>query len=214
MFHNIFSKKQEKQVQKLKIIIDNREKQSLVPAELAKLNFQIEFQQLSLGDYIVNNTIIERKTFNDLQSSIISKRIFSQLGDLQKTNSLLIIEKSTEERVIMHQNAIRGFFLSLATEFKVPFIFSENEKETALYLSILTKKPINRDISIRQSRSFLSVEQQKQFILEGFSGIGPKTAKRLIEKYKSLNKIFSLNKEELAQIIGKKAEDFTKILSE
>ena len=140
-FYNIFSKEKNKEEkkEKVKIIIDNREKNSLVPSELIALNFNIQFEQLTLGDYIVNNHIIERKTLNDLQSSIINKRIFSQLQDLQQTNSLLIIEKGQNNTQIIHPNALKGFLLSLSTDYKVPFIFSEDEKDTALYISILAR---------------------------------------------------------------------------
>lgn len=212
MFHNIFSNKKTKPIIKNRIIIDNREKQSLVPSELAKLGFEIHFQQLQLGDYILNGTIIERKSFQDLQSSIIDRRIFSQIQDLKKTNSLLIIEISGEKR--LHPNAIRGFLLSLTQDYQIPYIISENEKETAKYISILSNKDKNSNLSIRQTRSNLSIEEQKQFILEGFPGIGPVSAKKLLEKYKSLSSIFNADKKEIEEILGKKADIFFKTLSE
>lgn len=210
-FFNIFSAEKIPKKEKIEIIIDNREKNSLVPTELIKLNFNIQFKQLSLGDYIVNNTIIERKSFSDLQSSIINKRIFSQLKDLQQTNSLLIIEGKSN--LFIHENAIRGFLLSLATESKIPFIFSDNEKDTALYISILAKKPLNKEISLREIRSSLSKEEQKQFILEGFPGIGPSTAKKLLKEFKSLRNIFNAEEKDLEKILGKKLSSFKSLLS-
>lgn len=214
-FYNIFSKekKQEEKKEKVKIIIDNREKNSLVPSELIALNFNIEFQQLNLGDYIVNNHIIERKTLNDLQSSIINKRIFSQLIDLQQTNSLLIIEKGINNTQIIHPNALKGFLLSLSTDYKVPFIFSEDEKDTALFISILAKKQIDKEISLRHSRTQLTETQQKQFILEGFPNIGPVSAKKLIKEFKSLKNIFNANEQDLEKILGKKVKDFLELIN-
>ncbi|MEK6910878.1 MAG: ERCC4 domain-containing protein [Nanoarchaeota archaeon] len=213
-FFNIYSSEKTPKKEKVKIIIDYREKNSLVPSELMALNFEIQFQQLPLGDYIVNNTIIERKTLSDLQASIMNKRIFFQLTDLSQTNSLLIIEGNKETSTnIIHPNALKGFLLSLSTEYKVPFIFSENEKDTALYISLLARKPINKEISLRQTRSFLSEEEQKQFILEGFPGIGPSTAKKLLKEFKSLKNIFNASQEDLEKIIGKKAFAFFKILN-
>ncbi len=47
-----------------------------------------------------------------------------------------------------------------------------------------------------------------QFILEGFPGIGPKTAKKLLEELKTLKKIFNSPDKKLQKIIGKKAETF------
>jgi len=211
-FFNIFSSKKEKKEDKSKIIVDFRERNSLVPSELIKLNFEIEFKQLSLGDYLVKGKVIERKTFSDLQSSIINKRIFSQLNDLDPEHSILIIEGSSEK--FIHENAIRGFLLSLAVSYKIPFLFSEDEKETATYISLLAKKEDKRDISLRHTRSGLTTEQRKQFILEGFPGIGPKSAKKLLDRFKSLENIFNAPEEELREMLGKKAESFTNLLKD
>ena len=213
-FHNIFSVKktnEKNKETKETIIVDNREKNSLVPSELINLNFNIEFKQLEIGDYIVKGTIIERKTFSDLQSSIINKRIFEQLKNMQNKDSLLIIEGFSNK--FIHENAIRGFLLSLATEFKVPFIFTENEKETAIYISILAKKEKNNNISLRQKRISLTKAEQQQFILEGFPGIGITTAKNLIKEFKSLKNIFTAKKEDLEKVIGKKSDNFFNILN-
>src|SRR3972149_6412662 len=48
--------------EKPKIIVDYREKNSMIPAELISNGCEIEFQNLSVGDYVVENTAIERKT--------------------------------------------------------------------------------------------------------------------------------------------------------
>lgn len=216
-FYNIFSKKENKEekTEKIKekplIIVDNREKQSLVPSELVSLNHQIQFEQLQIGDYLVNGTIIERKTFSDLQSSIINKRIFTQLKNLKDKKSLLIIEGKSE--LFIHENALRGFLLSLATEFKIPFIFSKNEKDTASFLSILAKKQTNKEISIRHSPRLSSKKEIQQFILEGFPSIGPATAKALLKEFKSLNAIFNATEEQLKPILKSKTGDFKSLLN-
>ena len=74
-FFNIFSNKKIKENKKT-IIADNRERNSLVISELVKLNHEVQFEQLEIADYLVNNIAIERKTKSDLASSIIDKRIF------------------------------------------------------------------------------------------------------------------------------------------
>jgi len=51
-----------------------------------------------------------------------------------------------------------------------------------------------------------------QFILEGFPGIGPTTAKKLLKKFKSIKKIINASEEELKEILGKKTETFLKII--
>jgi len=210
-FFNIFSKEKEKEIRK-KIIIDNREKNSLVPSELVKLGFQIEFTQLSIADYIINNIAIERKTINDLKSSIINKRIFSQLENLkQYPFYFLIIEGINDEDIysgIIHENALRGFILSASLDYQVPIIFTQNERDTAKYLSILSNKSDKKDISIRAKKTFQTREGQIQFILEGFPNIGPVKAKALLKKFKSIKNIVNADEKELEHILGKRVKEF------
>src|SRR3989344_4460464 len=149
-FFDIFSKEKVKEEKKIKIVVDNREKNSLVISELMNMGFELEFTQLAVGDYIVNGVAIERKTISDLKSSIINKRIMQQLIELrQYENAILIVEGIIEDDLysgIIHENAFRGFLLSVALEFKVPIIFTYNEKDTAKYLYVLAKKQ-KKDVS-------------------------------------------------------------------
>ncbi|MEM4625420.1 MAG: ERCC4 domain-containing protein, partial [Candidatus Pacearchaeota archaeon] len=97
----IFSNKSRMQNKKKeeikKIFIDNREKNSLVPSELINLGLEIEFKQLEVGDYLIGNTVIERKTINDFLSSMINKRMISQIENLKiNENPLLILEGISE----------------------------------------------------------------------------------------------------------------------
>lgn len=213
---NIFSKQKESRKEKLKIQIDHREKNSLVPSELAK-NFEIEFKQLPVADYIIKDTAIERKTISDLKASIINKRIVQQLLELKQYPShLLLVEGIIDEDLYsspgIHENALRGFLLSVALEFQTPIIFTHNEKDTARYLYVLARKTEKPESGIRASKILKDEKQQKQFILEGFPNVGGTKAKALLEKFGSLEKIFTADEEELSSILGKRAKDFKKIL--
>jgi ERCC4-type nuclease len=215
-FHNIFSKeKPEDEKQKPKIIIDNHEKNSLVPSFLCKLNLNIEFTDLKVADYIINDIAIERKTIPDFKSSIINKRLLFQINELkQYPNALIILEGISNFSLYegtIHENAFRGFILSILIEHKIPIVFTEDEEDTARYLSVLAKKTKKAEISFRQKIP-LTKDEQKQFILEGFPGIGPATANKLIKEFKSLNNIFKASEKELEEILGKKAESFKGIL--
>lgn len=218
-FNNIFSKekpqKEKENKNKPKVIIDNHEKNSLVPAFLCKLECEIEFKDLKVADYIVNNTAIERKTIPDFKSSIISKRMQFQLEELkQYEKAILIVEGISNFDLyegIIHENALRGFVLSTVLEHKIPIVFTEDEEDTARYLSVLAKKKEKAHISLRSKIPFTG-EEQKQFILEGFPGIGPAMAKKLLLKFKSVKNIINAQEEELKEILGKKTKTFTNLL--
>lgn len=215
---NIFSSKKSSPSKKIKIIIDNREKNSLIPAFLEEQGFEIEWKQLPVADYLVKDTAVERKTVSDLKSSIINKRIISQLLELKQYSShLLLVEGILDEDLYssgIHENAFRGFLLSVALEFQTPIIFTHNEKDTAKYLSVLAKKQTKSEPGIRASKILLTKEEQIQFILEGFPNVGPAKAKALIEKFHSLQNIFSATEQELEDILGKRAKEFKNLVEE
>ncbi len=215
VFHNIFSKKSIKEKTSQIIIIDNREKNSLVISELISLNAKIELKQLEVADYIIGNTAIERKTISDLISSMLNKRLFPQLENLkQYENCLLIIENYQNldlKETKLNENAIRGLLLSISLDYKIPIIFTKDEKDTAMFLSLIAKKK-KTEISLR-AKLKIKDSQRLQFILEGFPNIGPKTAKKLLKKYKTIKSIINAQKEEIKFLIGKKADKFIELIN-
>lgn len=212
---NIFSKKKspKKDISKQKIIVDYREKNSLLYSELIGLNLEIEVKELKVADYLVNNIAIERKTVSDFISSLLNKRLLKQLEEMfQYKNRLLIIEGVDEQELYpelggIHPNAIRGFLLSILLKYKTPILFSKNYEDTAKFINILAKKK-EKESSLNVTKKTLNKKERLQFILEGFPGIGPKNAKKLLEKFKTLKNIFNASEEELEKTIGKKAEVF------
>jgi ERCC4-type nuclease len=216
---DIFSKKERKEnpirEESQKIIMDYREKNSFIYSELIHLGLEVEIRELKVADYLVNNIAIERKTVSDFLSSMINKRLAFQLNDLQQyENKLLIIEGIEEHELYsdknkegINSNAIRGFLLSIALKHKVPFIFTKNEEDTARFINVLARKK-ETESSLNVMKKSLNKKEQMQFILEGFPGIGPKTAKKLLEEFKSIKGVLNASKEELTKSIGKKADIF------
>lgn len=219
---NIFSKKNKnkKNKPKSKIIIDYREKNSLVISEIKKLEMNYEIKELKIGDYIINNIIIERKTINDFIESMKNKRLLKQIENLkQYKKPLLIIEgleqewlyNEKEERI--HSNAIRGFILSILLKHNIPIIFSKNPQDTAKYISVIAnKKQTNMSLNIK--RKTLNKKEQMKFIIEGFPGIGPKTSEKLLDEFKTIKNIINAPEKELEKILRKKTKFFKEIIKE
>lgn len=223
-FLDIFGKrktKKERIIEKPKVEVDYREKNSLVGTSLIALGMDVEFKELKVADYLVKGVAIERKTILDFISSVKNKRLQNQLEELQQyPNKLLIIEGIEEEELYsddffekekmgMHPNAIRGLLLSILLKHKIPIIFTKDAKDTAKFIAVLAKKPEKEmETSLNISKKTLNKKQRLQFILESFPNIGPKTAKKLLKEYKTLAQIFNAPLDELKEKIGKKAEIF------
>ena len=202
-----------------KIIVDYREKNSLVISEIISHVILVEFKALKVADYLVNDIAIERKTILDFISSMKNKRLINQLEELgQYKNRLLIIEGIDEQELYtdsdeitgMHPNAIRGFLLSILLKYKTPIIFSKNYEDTAKFISILSKKK-EKEPSLNVTKKTLDKKESKQFIIESLPGIGPKNAKKLLNKFKTIKNIFNSSQEELKDVaLGK--QKFSKLL--
>jgi len=222
---NIFSKKRTiiPKKERRRIIVDYREKNSLVISELISLGIEVEFKELKVADYIAGNIAIERKTVSDFLSSMINKRLLGQLDSLkQYPDNLLIIEGIDEHELYndenpagtgINANAIRGFLLSITLRHKIPIIFTKNSEDTAKYISILLNKK-EKEISFNAKKKSRNKKEQLQFIMEGFPGIGPKTAKKLLAEFKTIKNIANASEEELKKCIGKKAETMIKLINE
>ena len=216
-FYDIFSKKKLKEKSHIsqKIIIDNREKNSLVISELMSLGIKVELKQLEVADYIIGDIAIERKTISDLISSMTHKRIFSQLENLRQYESPLVIVEGYDnlnlKETNLSENAIRGLLLSILLDYKVPIIFTKDPKETAIYITLLAKKK-KTEFSLR-SKIQMSDNLRLQFIIEGFPSIGPITAKKLLSKHKTIKEIINTSEDELKSLLGKKADRFIELLN-
>ena len=215
---DIFSKRKikEEQPPTTEIIIDTREKNSMIHANLIELKANIKKEKLEIGDYQINNIVLERKTISDFLNSLYSKRLFEQISNLkQYEKKAIILEGDLRDAPEEKINSIKGILLSIKLNFQIPILNTTNEKDTArLLLTIARQQDKKTKVSIRKSRIEKTISEQKQFILEGFPEIGPTKARRLIEKHRTLKEIFNLNEEELLETIDEIAtEKFLKMLN-
>ena len=61
--------------------------------------------------------------------------------------------------------------------------------------------------------NYISNTKQKEFILESFPNIGPKTAESLLKRFKTLNNIFSAKSNQLYPILKSKTNNFINLLN-
>jgi Fanconi anemia group M protein len=229
MLHDIFSlenkskenfaklEKTTKISEKPIVIADIHEKDSLIFPELIKNNIDLKITYLEIADYIIGNTAIERKTINDFISSLLSKRLFEQLLQMQGyKNTILILEGEFNDCYNkININSLRGFIISIITDFKMNILYTKDYFETASYLITLANREIKdkKEFSLH-SKIPRSIPEQKRYILESFPRIGPKTSKKLISEYKTLKNIFNADKNMLKTILKSRVDDFLKLLND
>ncbi len=213
-----------------KIIVDQRERSSGIVKELTKHNIEVEIKQLEIADFIIQSKSledkialigIERKTKQDFLNSIIDKRIITQLITLKENFDipLLIIEGSENIYAVrnFHPNSIRGMLASIAIDFQIPILQTENTRDTAALLAIIAKrleKPV-KNISLIKKRKPLTLKEQQEYIIESLPGIGPTIAKNLLKKFKTVKKVINAKEDHFKKVkkIGpKKIKEIKKII--
>ncbi len=196
------------------IVADIHEKNSLVISELHKsTQVRLEIKSLKIADYIINDIAIERKTVQDLISSMINKRLIQQLTQMQSyKKSLLIIEGDLDEVINEENNiskALRGLLVSISTNYQTSIIRTQDYEDTAKYLITLAKQQIKPKTEISlHSRIPKTKKEQKSYILESFPNIGPTKAKQLLKKFKTVQQTINATEEELEEILKSKTKDF------
>ena len=222
-FENIFSKSSTSSNTpvcpnpKVPIIVDIREKQSFIAANLFNKKANVTFEKLDIGDYLVGDTIIERKTYSDFVTSIVDRRMLEQLANLKKYNKQFLLIEGFDfnyKKFKVHENAIKGMLLSVAIDFQIPIIYTKDEADTSDFLIITARKyeKPKTSFSMRPSKIIQTLDEQKQFILEGFPGVGPVMAKKLIQEFGSIKNILNAPEDKLKLMLGKKFDGLKEIL--
>ncbi len=199
---------------KITIIVDTRERNSLAANELKKKDCLTIEKQLGVGDYQVGeDTIIERKSVNDFVNSILDGRLFSQAIKLTSFEKALLIvegnfENAFEERNINKQ-AIHGAMFSIMLEFKIPILFALDGFETCELVYELAKREQfkkDRPTSFRKVHKSDNLHINQRNIMEGIPFVGATLAERLIKEYGSIRLFANTSLERLEKIdkIGEK----------
>lgn len=189
----------------MKIVADIREKNSLIISEIISRGVEVELKHLPVADYLVGNIAIERKTASDFIGSIINKRLMKQLEEIkQYPKQILIIEGLDEidfSELKFHPNAIKGMILSVLTDYSVPILLTKDYEESAEYLVLLAKKfDKGQEFGLRAKKRAYNLAEQQQIILEGFPGIGPSLAKRMLKRLGTVKEIINADEKELEKI--------------
>ena len=206
----------------LRIYVDYREKNSSVHEFLRKSGVKVFFENLETCDYLVSDRVcVERKTVRDFVKSLFDGRLFDQASRMvTKFEKPVIIvegEISKIKEITEKISAIYGALVKLAVEMNVTVLWTSSSEDTATVLYLLAKheqEVLKRAKAVipKKPRT-VDVRSWQLFILQSFPGIGPKLAEKLLEKFGSLDRVFSASATELARIVGyEKAQKIIQIL--
>jgi ERCC4-type nuclease len=164
------------------------------------------FENLEIGDYIIGDLVIERKTSKDFITSVFDRRIFQQANKITSYTSkaILLIEGNlnNELEYIKNKNSIYGTLLSLALSYNLKIVYSSDIKESANILEIIYKHgkyyKIENIHLIKQKRISNDINRQKLNIIASIPYIGEKYAERLLKSFKTIKNIINASPQELS----------------
>jgi len=188
--------------------VDERERKSGIPDLLKGIGINLEIKTLPIGDYIVApETIVERKTISDLVSSIFDGRLFDQCNRLKENFQFPIIliegDIAEIERLVENPFVFYGAVSSVALDFKIPIISTLNASHTAkLLVSMCSRKDLSTGPFIKKIRKSNDLQRQQLSVLCSLSGVGEKTARRMLEKFGTPLSVFCASATELSKISG------------
>jgi len=177
---------------------------------LQRLEERCEVADLAVGDYIIGRDIyVERKTSADFVNSLTGGRLFRQLSRLAGCGRrrLLIIEGLPPAFYPgASAAAVRGTLVAVTVSWGIPVLFSECPEETAGILARIRKQTLKRSRERTRKtywgRKARVTSTGKRKILESMPMIGPHLAGSLLERFGSLEKIFTAAAGELAEVKG------------
>jgi ERCC4-type nuclease len=175
---------------KLQILADNREtdvatKLSMMP------NVEVIFKQIAVADFVLSDTVaIQRKTGQDLVSSIIDGRYSDLKNQKQIYSDLILIIEDKDQAFVRGQlpvKTILGAIASAIVKKKISTVFTKDVDETAILLERMAfqLQQEDKNYPVERKRPSLTLEERRLYLLQGFTGCGPEISIRLLAKYKT-----------------------------
>lgn len=209
------------------LVIDSREKKGsklveLVESEALKMKIPYEKKWIEIGDYVYDDVCFEAKSAHDFLSSVMSKRMWTQLDNMDrhyKTNVVIIYGDMEEAihnvithspskmpigtRSIMLNNKFLGAVGRIVLDTDVKPFWVKTEEEAALIITAVSKmKPITRDTIAPQIFKRITTDDLRIDLLSSIKGVSIKKAKQLIKQYGSIMEIGECSAYELQAIEG------------
>lgn len=192
------------------IAVDDREVPSgVVDVLRGRGDCSVTIERLPLGDYRLDDALlIERKTLPDLVTSIKDGRLFGQGCRLAGSPlwAALILEGTSKDLAGsgMRREAIQGALITLTLFLGIPLLRSLNVEETAQLLLFAARqgRTVASGALPRRGRRPRGRYRVQTRILQGLPGIGPERAKRLLDRFGTVEAVMTAETQELASVRG------------
>ena len=191
------------------LIVDSRETNSGIPALLRRAGVPLVQQELAAGDYQIGDVLLERKSANDLAASILDGRLFPQAEALSNAAARPMLLIEGDIRAIasrMHEDALPGAISALALYWHVNILWAPDPPSIARLLERMwrhTNEGLGYEVPLRVRKPAAKADGAvAQYLIEGLPGVGPETARRLVQHFGTARRVFSATPQQLRECQG------------
>ncbi|TVQ93041.1 MAG: nuclease [Chromatiaceae bacterium] len=196
--------------QTFSLLVDDREHAAAVLPALRRLpGVQVRLARLAVGDYQVDECLLfERKTLPDLVRSLKDGRLFSQALRLANAplRAAIILEGRAGDLAAsqMRREAIQGALIMLTLFLGLPLLRAADARESATLILLAARqgRAFASGALPRHGRRPRGKARLQSHILQGLPGIGPTRARRLLDRFGSIEAIIAASAADLASVEG------------
>ncbi|WP_129114113.1 DEAD/DEAH box helicase [Halegenticoccus tardaugens] len=196
----------------VEIVADQRELDSTIARDLStREGIETRLETLAVGDYVLSDRVaVERKSVSDFLDTLTGgdRSLFDQIRDLSRhyARPVVVIEGDGlyEERNV-HPNAIRGALASLAVDYGVSVLRTEDERDTADLLEVIaSREQTKRDraVSVHGEKGAKTLAEQQEYVVGAIADIGPVTARSLLDHFGSVEAVMTADEDDLLEVDG------------
>lgn len=197
------------------VIVDSRETQSSITKNLDRMpDVQISLETIDVGDYIMSDRVaVERKTHQDFLDTLTGgddRDLFKQMGDLTSSYSKAMLVLEGEEgveglytRSQVPRSAIEGALASIAVDFGISVLHTENEDSTASLMATLAKREqteSDREVSAHGKKQTDTKADQQEYLISSIANVGPVLAQNLLAHFGSPRDVMTATVDELIAV--------------
>jgi DNA excision repair protein ERCC-4 len=196
----------------VQVVADHREARgAVIDALRSRSDVRVSMGRLELGDYELNGRLLfERKTLRDLAVSLKDGRLFEQGRRLAASPlcRALILEGTSRDlpQTGMRREALQGALITLTLFLGIPLLRSAAPEESARLMVYAARQfdAITRGAPPRlfAGKRPKGKRRTQLRILQALPGIGPESARRLLEKFGSVEAILAASVEDLMGVPG------------
>ena len=168
----------------------------------------MQLDHLPTGDYLIDNeALVERKSVGDLAASLIDGRLFPQVARLAHSGyrTLLLIEGPPPASMPgVNPHSIEGALVSIAAMWRLPVLHASDSEQSVRMLRFLAEQVRGSRESVlrRFDRKPKRLASRRLFLLQGLPGVGPALARRLLDRFGSIEGVLTADAFALTGVSG------------